>query len=203
MTLIAITKTHPAADILALAELGVPDIGESKDQEARAKIVELGEQSEQVRWHLVGRLQTNKARSVASYASAVHSVDRFKLVGALADAAHDRRDLPLDVFVQISLDEDPNRGGVPGAELVPLAAAVAQRPYLRLRGVMTIPPIGADPDAAFARLAELSAQLRHEFPDADAISAGMSDDFEAAIRNGSTHVRVGTALLGRRSLDFG
>ena len=203
VTLIAVTKTHPVSDIVALAHLGVRDIGESKDQEARAKIAELGPDGEQLRWHVVGRLQTNKARSVASYASAVHSVDRVKLVNALADAAHDRRDLPLDVFVQVSLDEDPNRGGIAAVDLISLAAAVAERPYLRLRGVMTIAPLDADPDIAFARLAELSTQLQREFPHADAISAGMSDDFEAAIRHGSTHVRVGTALLGRRSLDFG
>jgi pyridoxal phosphate enzyme (YggS family) len=203
VTLIAVTKTRPASDILALAALGVLDIGESKDQEARRKIAELDDRVLRIRWHLVGRLQTNKARSVASYASAVHSVDRMKLVRALGDAARDARDTPLDVFVQVSLDDDPERGGAPAAELLPLAAAVIERPQLRLRGVMAVPPMDAQPGVAFARLGELSAGLRAEYPHADAISAGMSDDFDEAIRQGSTHVRVGTALLGRRDPTFG
>ncbi len=206
VTLIAVTKTRPAADIRALVQLGVFDVGESKDQEARGKLTELGaigEATQQVRWHLVGRLQTNKARSVASYATAVHSVDRAKLARALAQAAEGSRDSPLDVFVQLSLDDDPARGGAPVGELLPLAAELADRPQLRLRGVMAVPPQGAATGPAFAQLAELSARLRTEHPQADAISAGMSGDFEEAIRHGSTHVRVGTALLGRREPDFG
>jgi pyridoxal phosphate enzyme (YggS family) len=211
ITLIAVTKTHPATDVAALARLGVRDIGENKDQEARAKLAELAEltgaaapdTSTSLRWHLVGRLQTNKARSVVGYADAVHSVDRVKLATALADAAADQRDRPLDVFVQISLDGDPDRGGVRVAGVAEVAAAAAEHPQLRLRGVMAVAPLGADPDAAFAQLAEVSLALREDHPSADAISAGMSEDFEAAIRHGSTHVRVGSALLGRRSPVFG
>jgi len=195
ITLIAITKTYPAQDIATLAELGVLDIGESRDQEARPKAEQLRELG--LRWHLVGRLQTNKARSVASYAAAVHSVDRMKLVRALTDATHDRPE-PLDVFVQVSLDGDPERGGAPASELLALADAVAACPSLRLRGLMAVPPIAADADAAFAQLAELSRDLVAAHPGASAISAGMSDDLEAAVKNGSTHVRVGSALLGRR-----
>ncbi len=203
VTLIAVTKTYPAGDIATLARLGVTDVGESKDQEARAKIAELGGPPfvpAELRWHLVGRLQTNKARSVASYAHAVHSVDRAKLARALADAcAAEQRPEPLEVFVQVSLDDDPERGGVAIPDLPGLAEVVAARSELRLRGVMAVPPIGAEPDAAFARLAQLSRQVQAEHPGADAISAGMSDDLEAAVRHGSTHVRVGTALLGRRT----
>ena len=206
VTLVAVTKTYPASDVATLARLGVADIGESKDQEARAKIAELGGPPyapAELRWHMVGRLQTNKARSVAGYAHAVHSVDRAKLARALADAcAAEQRPQPLDVFVQVSLDDDPERGGVATVDLPGLAVVVAGRPELRLRGVMAVPPIGVDPDAAFARLAELSAHLRSEHPGADAISAGMSGDLEAAVRHGSTHVRVGTALLGRRTQVF-
>lgn len=206
VTLIAVTKTYPASDVLTLARLGVLDIGESRDQEARAKIAELAKLTSappDLRWHVVGRLQTNKARSVATYAHAVHSVDRVKLARALADAAQSRRGAPLDVFVQVSLDDDPDRGGVAEPALLELADFVAGRPELRLCGVMAIPPIGADPDTAFARLAELSQRVRAEHPDAVAISAGMSEDLEAALRHGSTHVRVGTALLGRRAGNFG
>ncbi len=203
VTLIAVTKTRPAGDIRALVQLGVLDVGESKDQEARHKVAELGDIAERVRWHLVGQLQTNKARSVASYASAVHSLDRAKLVRSLGHAAETLRETPLDVFIQLRLDDDPERGGAPAAELLPLAAQVAEYPRLRLCGVMAVPPLGVPAGPAFARLAELSAGLRTEHPRADAISAGMSEDFEQAIRHGSTHVRVGTALLGRRDPDFG
>lgn len=204
VTLVAVAKTYPAADVVTLARLGVLDVGENKDQEARAKVAEVAELMprdqlrEPLRWHMVGQLQSNKARSVVGWASAVHSVDRPKLVRALADAAQGRRDAALDVFLQVSLDGEPGRGGVRAAELLPLADAVAERGELRLRGVMAVAPLGGDPDAAFAALAEISARLRERYPDADAISAGMSGDLEAAIRHGSTHVRVGTALLGRR-----
>jgi hypothetical protein len=204
VTLIAVTKTWPASDIAALGEIGVLDIGENKDQEARAKIKELAQAGPPflpLRWHLVGRLQTNKATKVAGYAHAVHSVDRPKLVRALADASADRPE-PLEVFVQVSLDDDPERGGVSIADLPALADAIAARPELALRGVMGVPPLDADPRREFARLAEVSAELRRTHPQADAISAGMSDDLEAAVECGSTHVRVGTALLGRRGPVF-
>jgi pyridoxal phosphate enzyme (YggS family) len=206
VTLIAVTKTYPATDVVTLARLGVIDIGESKDQEARAKIRELAAppfEPVELRWHLVGRLQTNKARSVVGYATAVHSVDRAKLVRALADAAADSaRSEPLDVFVQVSLDDDPDRGGVVSDKLPALADLIAERAELRLLGVMAVPPIDADPDSAFERVRELSERVRGAHPGATAISAGMSSDLEAAVRNGATHVRVGTALLGRRAPNF-
>jgi pyridoxal phosphate enzyme (YggS family) len=204
VTLVAVTKTYPATDVATLVRLGAGDVGESRDQEARAKVAETArllavapEPAPAPTWHFVGRVQSRKARSIASYAGVVHSVDREKLVHALAEGAR-ARDRPLDVFVQVSLDDDPERGGVPGAQVGQLADAVAGCPELRLRGLMAVPPLGADPDAAFARLRSLADQLRDRYPEADAISAGMSDDLEAAIRHGSTHVRVGTALLGRR-----
>jgi pyridoxal phosphate enzyme (YggS family) len=202
VTLIAVTKTYPASDVATLARLGVQDVGESKDQEARAKLAELSALPIDLRWHLVGRLQTNKARSVASYAAAVHSVDRVKLARALADAAAEQRADPLDVFLQVSLDGDPDRGGVAAGEVPALADAVADRTELQLRGLMAVPPIDADADAAFARLRDLSVALQVDHPDAVSISAGMSADLEAAVRNGSTHVRVGSALLGRRGPIF-
>lgn len=208
VTLVAVTKTRPAADVALLARLGVHDIGENKDQEATAKIADLADVADpslaaQLRWHMVGRLQTNKAKSVAAYAHAVHSLDRPKLARALADAAAGRRQGPLDVFVQVSLDGDPDRGGVVPDALRALADDVAGRPELRLRGLMAVPPIGADADASFAHLAELAALVRTDHPQADALSAGMSGDFEAAVRHGATHVRVGSALLGRREPNLG
>src|SRR4051812_41688314 len=158
ITLIAVTKTCPASDVATLARLGVLDIGESRDQEARAKIAELAGPEfapVELRWHLVGRLQTNKARGVVSYAHTVHSVDRPKLARALADAAAaEERPEPLEVFVQVSLDGAPERGGARPADVAALADTIAARPQLRLRGVMAVPPLGTDPDAEFARLAE-------------------------------------------------
>jgi uncharacterized pyridoxal phosphate-containing UPF0001 family protein len=148
-------------------------------------------------------LQSRKAKSVASYADVVHSVDRVELVDRLADgvsrAGRDR----LDAFAQVSLDGDPDRGGVVESGLAALADAVVARAELRLRGVMAVAPLGADPDRAFEQLAEVSARLRETHPEADSISAGMSEDLESAIMHGSTHVRVGSALLGRREEVFG
>jgi PLP dependent protein len=206
VTLVAVTKTYPVSDIAVLAELGVLDIGENKDQEARAKVAEFAGAYPElpVRWHMVGRVQTNKAKSVVGYAAAVHSVDRAKLADALADAAAKaHRSDPLAVFVQVSLDGDPDRGGVLDADLDRLADVVAARPELALRGLMAVAPLEADPDQAFARLAELSERVQRAHPGAQSLSAGMSHDLEAAIRNGATHVRVGTALLGRRPPVFG
>jgi pyridoxal phosphate enzyme (YggS family) len=212
VTLIAVTKTRPAADVATLATLGVLDIGENRDQEASAKVAEVAElrrtgagddRTAQLRWHFIGRLQSRKARSVATYAHAVHSVDRPELVEQLAAgitrAGRDR----IDVFIQVSLDGDPERGGVLGDGVEALADAIAARSQLQLRGVMAVAPMTADPGAAFADLAEVSARLRSAHPQAVAISAGMSVDLEAAIAHGSTHVRVGSALLGRRSPVFG
>jgi uncharacterized pyridoxal phosphate-containing UPF0001 family protein len=151
----------------------------------------------------VGQLQRRKSRSVATYAASVHSVDRAELVTSLADAVGAVDRPRLDVFVQVSLDGDPDRGGVVAADVPALAEVIAGRAQLRLRGVMAVAPMDADPDAAFADLAEVAARLRADHPEADAISAGMSADLEAAVRHGATHVRVGTALLGRRPPAFG
>jgi pyridoxal phosphate enzyme (YggS family) len=201
ITLIAVTKTFPAADVATLAAIGVTDVGENRDQEARAKIRELTGPSvlpAPLRWHLVGRVQTNKANNVVSYAHAVHSVDRPKLVHALAAAAEGHRGDPLEVFVQVSMDGDPDRGGVAIDRVAALADLIAECEALKLRGLMTVLPLDIEPDDGFARLAELSHAVRADHPQASAISAGMSGDLEAAVRNGSTHIRVGTALLGRR-----
>jgi pyridoxal phosphate enzyme (YggS family) len=204
--LVAVTKTYPATDVATLVRMGIEDVGESRDQEARAKVDEVAQLiagGSAPRWHFVGRLQSRKCRSVASYAAAVHSLDRAELAVKLADGVEAAGRPPLEVFVQVSLDADPDRGGVPADGVAAVAAAIAEQAQLRLRGVMAVPPLGSDPDAAFARLAEVSQVMCAEHPGADAISAGMSDDLEAAIRHGSTHVRVGSALLGRRSPVFG
>lgn len=197
MTLVAVTKTHTAADVRTLAALGVFDVGESRDQEARGKILQLTDVMG-LRWHFVGRLQRKKAKTVAGYAHAVHSVDRPELIPLLAAGVDAAGRPPLEVFVQVSLDGDPERGGAHPDTVQALADAVAQTPELILKGLMAVAPTSVEPDAAFAQLAELAADIRERHPEATSLSAGMSHDMEAAIRNGATHLRIGTALLGRR-----
>jgi pyridoxal phosphate enzyme (YggS family) len=208
VTLIAVTKTYPASDVLALASLGLTDIGENRDQEAAPKAAAVSAAGQAVTWHFIGQLQTNKAHGVARYADFVHSVDRVRLVRALGAAARAAgRDLTC--LVQVSLDPadaggpDPGpvrqaRGGVPPAQLAEVAAAVEAEEGLTLGGLMAVAPLGADPRAAFGSLRELSAAVRSVNPSATLVSAGMSGDLEAAIACGATHLRIGTALLGDR-----
>ncbi|MFG2042637.1 YggS family pyridoxal phosphate-dependent enzyme [Dactylosporangium sp. NPDC048998] len=200
VTLVAITKTYPAEDVARLAGLGVLDVGENRDQEAAPKAAAVPG----VRWHFVGQLQRNKARSVVGYADVVHSVDSLRLADALADAAvRAGRETPLGALVQVSLDDDERRGGAVTGAVEKVAEAIAASPALRLLGVMAVAPLDWEPDEAFARLAAISARIRQRLsgPDGvpDWISAGMSNDLESAILHGSTHVRVGSALLGKRT----
>src|SRR5215475_637586 len=196
VTLVAVTKTYPAADVAHLAALGVHDIGENRDQEAAPKAAEIAAAGIDVRWHHVGQLQRNKARSVAGYATAVHSVDRLRLVEALGAACAAIGRPPLEVFVQLSIDGDTTRGGALAADVPDVATAVAAHPALTLVGLMAIAPLDMQPEQAFDVLAAESARLVVRYPRASSISAGMSGDLEAAIARGATHVRVGSALLG-------
>jgi pyridoxal phosphate enzyme (YggS family) len=203
VTLVAVTKTYPAADVLRLAALGVPDIGENRDQEAAPKAAEVAAAGAVVRWHFVGRLQRNKARSVAGYADLVHSVDSVRLAETLSVAARDRP-RSLGVLVQVSVDGDASRGGAvvggpPEVDVDRVADAVAAAEGLRLCGVMAVAPLDWEPGKAFARLAAVAGRLRQRYPDATLVSAGMSGDLEAAIEHGATHVRIGAALLGNRA----
>lgn len=200
--LLAVTKTFPATDAALLADLGVRDLAENRDQEAAPKVAELAElrPGSELRWHMVGRLQRNKARSVVRWATEVQSVDSARLADALDRAARAEGVAPLDVLVQTSIDGDPTRGGCPLPELDALADHVAGAEGLRLRGLMAVAPLGSDPNAAFERLARAAESLWRQHPGATEISAGMSGDLEQAIGHGSTCVRVGTALLGGRGL---
>lgn len=195
VTLVAVTKTFPARDVRLLAELGVTDVGENRDQEAREKAAACADLP--LRWHFVGQLQTNKARSVARYADWVHAVDRPRLVSAL-DTAAARAGRRLTCLVQVALDDETGRGGALPSDVGALADAVAGAGSLELGGVMAVAPLGGDPRAAFARLAEVAEGVRATHPQARAVSAGMSADLEEAVLCGATHVRVGSALLGNR-----
>ncbi|AUI60515.1 YggS family pyridoxal phosphate-dependent enzyme [Amycolatopsis sp. BJA-103] len=205
--LLAVTKTFPALDAALLADLGALDLAENRDQEAGAKAEEVAglRPDARVRWHMVGSLQRNKARSVVRWADEVQSVDSERLAEALAKATRSaldsgQRDQPLDVLIQVSLDDDPKRGGTRVNELDQLAERIAHVGDIRLRGLMAVAPLGIDPAEAFEKLARASERLRADHPNAREISAGMSNDLEQAIAHGSTCVRVGTALLGGRGL---
>ena len=215
ITLIAVTKTRPAEDVVTLTELGLADFGENRDQEAAPKAAAVAEAaSGPVRWHFIGQLQSNKASHVVRYASVVHSVDRVRLVRALgtasratataatAAAAAAEGEAPADItcLVQVSLDGDPSRGGALISQLPEIAAAIEAERGLALGGVMAVAPLGVAPETAFSSLRAISGTAREVNPGATIISAGMSGDLEAAVRNGATHLRIGTALLGNRSL---
>jgi PLP dependent protein len=195
VTLIAVTKTFPASDVRLLNGLGVRDFGENRDAEAAPKAAQCADLD--LVWHFVGQLQTNKAASVARYATFVHSVDRLRLIRALGPAAR-RAGRIIECLIEVSLDGDPARGGVLASEVPGLAEAVMNEAGLVLAGVMAIAPLGTPPAEAFARLLDSAAAVRAIRPAATAISAGMSGDLEAAIAAGATHVRIGTALLGDR-----
>lgn len=194
LTVVAVSKTWPASDVACLRDLGVTDFGENRDQEAAPKSREV----DGVRWHFVGAVQTNKARSVTSYVDVVHSVDRMPLVDALAAGAR-RAGRTVEVLVQVSLDGDPGRGGAVSADVPALADAAAAADGLRLAGLMGLAPRGADPASAFAQLLRIAERVRTTHPQARLVSAGMSGDLEAAVSAGANVLRVGTALFGHRS----
>jgi pyridoxal phosphate enzyme (YggS family) len=206
--LIVVTKTFPTSDIVDLVELGVRDIGESRDQEARVKAQELaGATPPDLRWHFIGQLQTNKAKSVATYADFVHSVDRAGLVQALAKGAV-AAGREVGALIQVNLDGQAaaasgvnaatERGGTTAEETLALAEQVERSGGLRLSGVMGVAPLDQPPAPAFEHLAEVARQVRAAHPSASMISAGMSDDMVEAIAAGATHVRIGSKVLGFR-----
>lgn len=191
LTTIVVTKFHPASLVRELAALGVRDVGENRHQEAQAKAAELSDLH--LRWHFVGQLQSKKARQVRAYADVIHSIDRILLVDALRSD-----DGTVDCFVQLNLTDDPGRGGVADKDLEPLVERVLDTPGLRLLGVMAVAPLDEDARRAFARVRSASERITALEPLADKISAGMSQDYAAAIAEGATHLRIGTAITGNR-----
>lgn len=209
--LIVVTKFHPAADVLALAGLGVTEVGENREQEAGPKAAEVSAAGTNLTWHFIGQLQSKKAAKVLRFSREIHSVDRASLVTALEGAATRSEQatqtqvrvgayLQVDLRQEVTRSEDPNaaRGGVAPSGLMQLAQTVAASPHLDLRGVMAVAPLGEDPRVAFERLAQLSETLTKEHPEATGISAGMSHDLEEAVAIGATRLRIGTEVLGPR-----
>ncbi len=191
ITTVVVTKFHPASLVAELSELGVRDVGENRHQEAQAKAAEL--KALGLTWHFVGQLQSKKAKQVRAYADVIHSVDRPALLSALASA-----DSSIDCFVQLNLTDDPERGGVSPAGLPQLVEQTLETPGLRLLGLMAVAPIDEEARRAFARVRELSESIQGIAPDATALSMGMSQDFAAALAEGATHLRIGTAITGNR-----
>ncbi len=196
--LLAVGKTQPAAAIAALAAAGQRDFGENYFQEALDKMTELA--TLELEWHFIGPMQANKTRGIAEHFAWVHSVDRLKIAERLSAQRPDHLP-PLNVCLQVNIDREPTKHGLDEAELAEVAHAVATLPRLRLRGLMAIPAPAAEFAAQrrpFARLRKLWERLADAGLVLDTLSAGMSDDLEAAIAEGATLVRIGTALFGSR-----
>lgn len=191
ITTIVVTKFNPASLVRELYELGIRHVGENRHQEAVAKHSEVSDLG--LTWHFVGQLQSNKAKAVAQYCRVVHSLDRASLAGALAASDH-----PVDVFLEVNLTNVPGRGGVWPAELASLCDQVLGLPSLTLRGVMAVAPVDEEPARAFERVVGYAEQVRAQAPHARELSIGMSGDFEEAIAAGATHLRIGTAITGKR-----
>ena len=205
ITLVAITKTHPTETMKAAIELGAKDLGENRVQEAEEKIRELGRGA--ARWHLVGHLQTNKARRAVSLFDVIHSLDSGALAERLERLCVEEGRQSLDVLVQIDLGGEVTKSGIEMADLPALLSTLKECPRLRLIGLMTLPPYFENPDCGrpfFKTLRELRDELRtqgHFGSHQGELSMGMSHDFEIAIEEGATVVRVGTALFGERQSD--
>jgi pyridoxal phosphate enzyme (YggS family) len=190
VTLIAVTKTFPASDVQLLKQLGVEDFGENRDAEGSDK-----SQIVQGTWHFQGQIQSNKLKSITGWASVIHSLDdprHFEIIEKVAPH-------PLSIFLQVSLDGAHNRGGAGVDQLYQLAEKVSGSMTHTLAGLMSVPPVGMDPEAAYSQLSVIRTEFLRRFPKADSLSAGMSGDYEVAISHGATHVRVGSSILGSRS----
>jgi len=197
-TLLAVSKKHPAAAIRTLFELGQRHFGESYWQEAAQKMSEL--QDLAIDWHFIGPLQSNKTRPIAEHFDWVHSVDRDKVARRLSEQRPEHLP-PLKICLQVNIDQEDSKAGVTPEQVLDLARVVSSLPRLQLAGLMCIPTATDDPlqqRDAFARLAALQQQLAAAGIHTDTLSMGMSDDLEAAIAEGSTLVRIGTALFGER-----
>ena len=187
--LIVVTKTFPISDIEILRDLGELNFGENRDQEAGPKA-----QTIPATWHFQGQIQSNKIKSICEWADVIHSISSEKEILKFAQSARKHQ-----VFLQVSLDGEVGRGGASPADLAQLADLVNESNNLELLGLMAVAPLGVEPMKAFADLAQINQGFAGQFPNSKFLSAGMSGDFEAAIKNGATHIRVGSSILGSRS----
>lgn len=195
VTLVAVSKTFPAEAVRAARRAGQADFGESRAKELQSKAAEIGGG---IRWHFVGRLQRNKVRDVVGTASLIHSVDRLPLAETIAEEAR-RAGRVQRVLVQVNVGEDPDKAGCAVSEAVGFVAKVRALDGLACEGLMTIPPMGVDSRPLFARLREVRDDVRSRFPEVQHLSMGMTNDFEVAVAEGATIVRVGEAVFGPRT----
>lgn len=195
VTLIAVSKTQPSSAVLQAALAGQRDFGENYIQEGVDKVLALKLQPNLI-WHMIGPIQSNKTRLVAQHFDWVHTVDRLKIAQRLSEQ-RPSESAPLNALIQVNIDHEPSKSGVLPTEVLDLARHVALLPQLKLRGLMCIPEkMGGD---SFARMRLLLAELNAHGLGLDVLSMGMSADFEVAIAQGATHVRVGSAIFGARS----
>ena len=189
IALIVVTKTFPISDIEILRELGETNFGENRDQEAGPKAEMIS-----ATWHFQGQIQSNKIKSICQWADVIHSISSEKEILKFAQSERKHQ-----LFLQVSLDGQEGRGGASPAELAQLADLVNESNNLELLGLMAVAPLGVEPMKAFADLAQINQGFAGQFPNSKFLSAGMSGDFEAAIKYGATHIRVGSSILGSRS----
>lgn len=196
--LIAVSKTKPAADITSAYHAGQRDFGENYVQEAIAKIMQLSEYD--ITWHFIGPIQSNKTRDIAEHFAWVHSVDRAKIARRLAQQRPAEMP-PLNVLIQVNIDDDQAKAGVAPEEVAELAAVINDLPQIQLRGLMTIPAVQSEPSASassFAAMQRLFLELQSQYKQVDTLSMGMSADWPYAVAAGATMIRIGTAVFGAR-----
>ena len=190
VTLIVVTKTYPVSDVQILKELGVENFGENRTEEGEVKAVAVP-----ATWHFQGGIQSRKIKDIVQWADVIHSLDSTEHALKLGQRAV----RPIEVFMQLSLDGDPDRGGVVESELAALAEVVVAAPNLELMGLMCVPPVSAIPAEAFSQIYSVHQRFLRDFPNSQSLSTGMSGDFEVAIDHGATHIRVGSSILGSRT----
>ena len=202
--LIVVTKTYPVSDLKILRNLGVSEFGENRESEGRLKSADSALNDDpKPRWHFQGRIQSNKIKSIASWASVIHSLDESRHIPLIEKAVPEGK--ILEIFIQVNLEKSvvgahsPNRGGVMAHEIYDLGESVSISTHMRLMGLMAVAPLGEEPDLAFQRLSRIHSDFKGKFPASPYLSAGMSGDFEAAIHHGATHIRVGSSILDSRA----
>lgn len=194
ITLITVTKTFPTSDIEILYQIGLRDFGENRDQEASKKVTNL---PKDIRWHFQGQIQSNKLKSITSWASCIHSVDQLRYAQLISQLIGDAK---MPIFIQVSLDKtSKNRAGVEPDELIKMATQVSELPGISLQGLMAVAPLDMAAELAFANLAKIREVFLTSFPTAKSLSIGMSGDYETAIEYGATHIRIGSSILGNRA----
>jgi pyridoxal phosphate enzyme (YggS family) len=194
ITLVVVTKTFPVSDIEILYSLGIREFGENRDQEGSGKV---GLLPDDVKWHFQGQIQSNKLKSITSWASYIHSVDQLKYAQMISEFSSGKE---KPIFIQVSLDKPPqSRSGVNPSDLLELAGAVSELPGISLQGLMAVAPVDSPAEDAFAELADIRSDFLRTFPDAKSLSIGMSGDYQIAIKYGATHIRIGSSILGIRT----